>query len=115
MSATLNALENSNISISPELSTSAQEKNCAVVVPRPHSHSVNFTRSSSKLLGIRQPHHYAILLKLRLLLNRFAPSSSDSPITSIVSRPTPRPNSARIVVVPSTRLYADMSLVLKQR
>ena len=51
MSATRRALANSNMSISPELSTSAHEKNCAVVVPLPHSHSVSLTRSSSKETG----------------------------------------------------------------
>ena len=47
MSATLNALANSNMSISPEESTSAHAKNCAVVVPLPQSHSVNLTKSLS--------------------------------------------------------------------
>ena len=104
ISATLSAFANSNISISPELSTSAQEKNCAVVVPLPQSHSVNLTKSSSNVSGNSSTSSLCRSDDTSIIVEPVEPSSSDSPITSIVSIPTPRPNKDLIVVVPSTIL-----------
>ena len=104
MSATLSALENSNKSISPESSTSAQAKNCAVVVPRPHSHFVRVTRSSSKFIGNSSTSSLCSTEETVITVEPPTASSSDFPITRVVSTPTPRPNNSRIEVVPSTML-----------
>ena len=112
MSATLSAFANSNMSISPESSTSAQAKNCAVVVPLPQSHLVRVTRSSSKVTGNSSTSSLCKSAETSIIVEPPEDSSSDSPITRVVSIPTPRPNNALIVVVPSTKLYAEISLVL---
>ena len=104
ISATRSALENSKRSISPELSTSAQEKNWAVVVPRPHSHLVRVTKSSSKSIGNSSISSLCSSEDTAIIVEPPVTSSSDSPITRVVSIPTPRPNNSRIVVVPSTIL-----------